>query len=327
MTRHRTPLYRHTGIALLRAAARSFSEVPDRWPDFGDIDLCVTWLRKVWDDRLFSDAVRQASPGVAARVDAILDGGPVPARRVRRTTMSLARYALRAAGRPTPFGWFAGTAPASLGSGTAVSWGYEHRALARPDALWLSTVIDLLEGMPELVDRTEVTWSNLVTERGGRLLVPKGPDAVSIRSTSVVRAVREATADRPVRTGTLAERIGAPHPGAGGVSAARTMLTSLIRQGFLITVVRAPMTDPEPLAPPAPDWPERVRSAWRRRANALAEYRTRLLPESDTDHILGSLLHMHHNRARGIDPDHESLCHHLVRAAARAWLNLNTAVS
>ncbi|MFI1481892.1 lantibiotic dehydratase [Streptomyces sp. NPDC020747] len=65
---------------------------------------------------------------------------------------------------------------------------------------------------------------------------------------------------------------------------------------------------------------ERVVTAWASRRAALETYRTAL-----TDHgaeptdVLPSLLHMHHNRAAGIDPDNETICRHLARTAALSW--------
>jgi thiopeptide-type bacteriocin biosynthesis protein len=65
-------------------------------------------------------------------------------------------------------------------------------------------------------------------------------------------------------------------------------------------------------------WDGEVTTAWRQRAGALAAYR-RALPEgADTDAVLEALLHMHHNRAVGLDPDGERVCRRLARQAARA---------
>ncbi|WP_146060379.1 lantibiotic dehydratase C-terminal domain-containing protein [Amycolatopsis sp. CA-128772] len=58
---------------------------------------------------------------------------------------------------------------------------------------------------------------------------------------------------------------------------------------------------------------------WRARAAALADYRTRLGADADLDAVLESLLHMHHNRAAGIDRDGENTCRRLARHAAFAW--------
>jgi thiopeptide-type bacteriocin biosynthesis protein len=58
--------------------------------------------------------------------------------------------------------------------------------------------------------------------------------------------------------------------------------------------------------------------AWRQRAEAVAAYRTTLDANADTTHILESLLHIHHNRYRGIDRDGEGTCRRLARQTALA---------
>ncbi|MFF8573165.1 hypothetical protein ACF06L_18330 [Streptomyces sp. NPDC015408] len=67
-------LYQHTGTALLRAAAMSLTGLPTWWPDPSDTEACGRWLRQVWADARFADAVRQASGDLATRVDAICAG-------------------------------------------------------------------------------------------------------------------------------------------------------------------------------------------------------------------------------------------------------------
>ncbi|HWD81862.1 MAG TPA: lantibiotic dehydratase C-terminal domain-containing protein, partial [Kribbella sp.] len=66
-------------------------------------------------------------------------------------------------------------------------------------------------------------------------------------------------------------------------------------------------------------WAEHVAGPWRSRAAALADYRARLGVDVDLDAVLESLLHMHHNRAMGIDRDGENTCRRLARHAALAW--------
>jgi class I lanthipeptide synthase len=68
-----------------------------------------------------------------------------------------------------------------------------------------------------------------------------------------------------------------------------------------------------------PGWEGEVAEAWQARAAALASYRQALPVCADTDTILESLLHMHHNRALGIDRDGERNCRRLARQAALAW--------
>ncbi|ODA69163.1 hypothetical protein [Streptomyces sp. AVP053U2] len=62
-------LYQHTGAALLRAAAMPLTGLPTWWPDPSDTEACGRWLRQVWADARFADAVRQASDDLATRVD------------------------------------------------------------------------------------------------------------------------------------------------------------------------------------------------------------------------------------------------------------------
>ncbi|SNQ46605.1 conserved hypothetical protein [Frankia canadensis] len=61
--------------------------------------------------------------------------------------------------------------------------------------------------------------------------------------------------------------------------------------------------------------------AWWDRTTALADYRTLLADSAsmDLDATLVALLHAHHIRALGIDPDRERTCLHLARAAALSW--------
>jgi thiopeptide-type bacteriocin biosynthesis protein len=64
---------------------------------------------------------------------------------------------------------------------------------------------------------------------------------------------------------------------------------------------------------------ESVLLAWDRRRAALTAYREKLEPEGDPLHVLRSLLHMHHVRAIGVDPERERVGRRLARAAALRW--------
>lgn len=66
-------------------------------------------------------------------------------------------------------------------------------------------------------------------------------------------------------------------------------------------------------------WPVEVTKAWQARTAALKSYRNALPDSADTTSILESLLHMHHNRALGINRDGERACRRLARQAALAW--------
>nr|WP_245880842.1 lantibiotic dehydratase [Streptomyces zhaozhouensis] len=62
--------------------------------------------------------------------------------------------------------------------------------------------------------------------------------------------------------------------------------------------------------------PDPVTLAWRRRATALDAYRRELAPQRAPHTVLGALLHRHHVRALGIDPDREQVTARLIRACA-----------
>lgn len=235
-------LYRHSGAALLRAAAAPLDGLGGDWPDLTDTLSCRAWLARVWRRAEFVEAVRVASPRLVERVNGL---DSVSDKQVRRACMSVLRYALRATSRHTPFGLFAGVAPATVGAGSKVRWGAGHRPVARVDAQWLAEVIDRLERDAELLVRLEVVFSTLAVVRGSRLDVPAGNGTVSVRHTRAVAAVHAAAAS-PIRfadlTAGLAETFPATKP-----AAVAAMVTELVRQRFLITSLRAPLTVTDPL--------------------------------------------------------------------------------
>lgn len=61
---------------------------------------------------------------------------------------------------------------------------------------------------------------------------------------------------------------------------------------------------------------EIVAAAWDQRQVTLAAYRQQLAEERDPATVLRSLLHDHHVRAVGVDPDRERVTNRLARAAA-----------
>ncbi|MFJ8754592.1 lantibiotic dehydratase [Streptomyces sp. NPDC102441] len=239
-------LYEHTGTALLRAAAAPRNQLPGWWPDPAGSDECMKWLDHVWSSQDVTGPIRQANRELALSIDAMRDGRAVTSKKVRRAALSTARYLLRATGRPTPFGLFAGVAPAALGPTAEVRWGSSHRAVARIDTLWLSSIIERLENCQELLERLDVVLNNLAARRGGRLQVPHGgPHGASIKYTSAVRAL-ETCASTPTRFSAVLEGLSEAFPGAGPAQI-RSTLTGLVRQGFLVTSLRAPLTVTDPL--------------------------------------------------------------------------------
>ncbi|CAO5240055.1 lantibiotic dehydratase [Frankia sp. AgKG'84/4] len=241
----RAPLYRHVDVALLRAAAAPLTDVPGRWPDLTDPGGCRHWLDEMWSRPDVADAMRQASPSLGAGVDALLAGRAAGDKRIRSATLSTMRYLLRSIGRPTPFGLFAGVAPISLGTTARAGWGEKHRGVARVNTGWLADIISRLERCPDLLERLPVMVTSLAVRRSGRLEVPHGPNRATIRYTRAVAAVADLAA-APVRFDSLRDRLSDDF--SVGRSQVQDMLTDLVRQGYLLTSLRAPFTITEPFA-------------------------------------------------------------------------------
>jgi hypothetical protein len=238
------PLFVHRGIALLRAAAMPLSSPPPSVPDLADVDSCRSWLAEVWSLPGFALAVDQASSGLSAQVAAALEGR-LAAVKVRRVTESVTRYLLRASGRPTPFGLFAGVAPVTVEPEAHAQWGTRHRPVARVDTLWLSEVLDRLEEELLLLRSIDVIFNNLALVRGSYLEVPSGPNRVRVAYTPAVRAVYEATTG-PFGFAALADKL-ADTFGTSDTGKVDQFLAGLVRQRVLITSLRAPTTVTDPL--------------------------------------------------------------------------------
>ncbi|MFG2696353.1 lantibiotic dehydratase [Kitasatospora sp. NPDC048407] len=247
-------MYEAVGPALLRAAARPAGSGPSWWPDLADTGTHATanwraWLQHVWSDAPFAASVEVAAgPQLAARVhEAVSDFDHVPRRRLRRLTASVMQYALRQQ-RATPFGLFAGVTAVPFGQfAVAPRWG-AARAVARPDARWLTTMVRELE--EAVGDLLPVTANQLRVRRGERVVLPVTrnpqdgePAEVSVRATPPVLNVLEAADSAvPVTLGELADRFP-----AAPADKVREMLGELVRQGFLISILRLPMTATDPL--------------------------------------------------------------------------------
>ncbi|WP_260614909.1 lantibiotic dehydratase [Streptomyces sp. WAC05292] len=195
-----------------------------------------------------------ASPDLADRVRQIRDGRPLPAAEVRRTVLAVLRYLLRARGRATPFGLFAGAAAARYGQIPALIVGSGHHAVAKPDATTVNALVARLEADPQLRPHLRLLTSALAVEYDGYVVIEhrppaepdRAPDQVRIRLTGPVREAL-AGARSPVLWNDLAARLSAAFPHAAS-AAVDKLLAGLVEQRVLLTDLRAPMTAADPLA-------------------------------------------------------------------------------
>ncbi|MFJ1582070.1 lantibiotic dehydratase [Streptomyces sp. NPDC088197] len=214
----------------------------------------MEWLRAAWSQDDVAEALEHASPVLASQVGALCLADDPADREVRRAAASVARYILRAEQRPTPFGLFAGVAPAAFGPRAGAAWGSEHAVVARASAEWLAAVVERLESFPELLERLPVILNNTVQVRGGQLVVPYESDTSGARRRAVeasmvltepVRVIMEA-AREPVCAGVLCDKLTADFPAAGR-ERARRLVHGLVRNHALITSLRAPSTETDAL--------------------------------------------------------------------------------
>ncbi len=254
-----TAAYRHAGALLVRATTHPDSlplpEPPDPSSPTDDAPAQgLAWLARVWQHDEVRQVVEAASPVLFQQTCAALAGRP-DARRTHRLVRSLVLYLLRWRGRATPFGLFAGVAPARIGGLAVARWADNHRAVARADALWLGAVIGHLEQHPSLLERLPVVANHAAVVRGEWLVVPGQPPEsrpgvfapleVAVRHAGPVRAAM-AAADEPIKFADLAKRLTVEYPGAAAEQIT-AMLAGLVTRHALLTSLRAPMTVPDAL--------------------------------------------------------------------------------
>ncbi|WP_078624435.1 lantibiotic dehydratase [Streptomyces monomycini] len=213
------------------------------------------WLSKVWHTPL-PEAISAASPALCQRVCEILDGTVADARRTRRTVRSVAAYLLRWNHRPTPFGVFAGVAPARPAATASVRWGEGYRTVLRPDSGWLSDLITQLEGSTALLARLTVQTNNTGRSRGKRYVVdgmPTGaraphsaPVELSIRLTQPVAAVLTAAVS-PIPYSVLLHRLADQFPTARP-DQLTGLVNDLLSKHVLISSLWPPMTSLDTLS-------------------------------------------------------------------------------
>ncbi|MFI9643731.1 lantibiotic dehydratase [Micromonospora sp. NPDC051925] len=248
-------MYRSVNDALMLRASVLHPGHPGKWPDLTSSDASATW-RPWLDEALtvpgFAVALEHASPELGERTRAAVNGELSHAD-VRRVVFAVMRYLLRATSRATPFGLFAGVAPATVNRVGVIRWGTAHRPFARIPAMWLARVLDGLESDPRLRRNLVVRANNLLVQRAGKVVLeyraatsdPRGaPAHLRIKATGSVRAVL-ALAAEPIRWADLCDKLAAEH-GAPQDGAER-LIRQMVAQRLLLTSLRPPSTQTDPL--------------------------------------------------------------------------------
>ncbi|WIX87996.1 lantibiotic dehydratase [Amycolatopsis sp. DG1A-15b] len=207
-------------------------------------------LRTALTDPVVREAVELSSTALAGALRNA-DAGRAATTEVDRAARTVARYLLRMAGRPTPFGLYSGVAVAAFDDATKVRLGPAHRKGVRVDAGWLTAVVLRLEGDPRVLRTLRVVANDLCFTRGDRLVLPYvandgGKETRSARELSVRRTppvdLVFARAREPIAFTALAGEVAAAFPRASG-AAIEKMLTGLVAQDMLLTDLRPSLTD------------------------------------------------------------------------------------
>ncbi|MFI7707497.1 lantibiotic dehydratase [Nonomuraea sp. NPDC049480] len=252
-------MYQYADAALLRATTWQPNQQLPPWPDLtsasADQLSWRRWLGLIWQIPALATAVQQASPDLAQRIGDMLDGHRITDPDARRLVLSTMRYLLRAQTRATPFGMFAGIAPARIAPARqpSVRISNGHDAVLHARSAWLAAVVDRLESTPALRRRLPVRTNDLLFERDGQIVLqhrshaqPNGrPAHVSVRATDPLRAALR-LAHLPVPCESLHAQLAVMFPTAAE-PAIDALLADLVRERLLLTSLRPPATASDPL--------------------------------------------------------------------------------
>ncbi|MGI5292079.1 lantibiotic dehydratase [Nonomuraea polychroma] len=250
------PRFAVTGAALLRVPAAPVARAARVRAD-ADGEEGMAFLEEALRDPLLREALEVSSDSLAGTLSRIEDGRPVEAAKRRRAVMATARYLLRMAGRPTPFGLLAGVALADFGDTAKIRLGRAHAKGVRPDAGWLATLLAGWERDPRVRRRLRVVANDLCVVRGDRLVLPYvrlggvedgggSTKELSVRYSEPVRLAMEWAA-RPVPYADLLDRLRARFPRASA-DTIEAMTGQLVEREVLLTDLRPPLSSPDPLA-------------------------------------------------------------------------------
>ncbi|MFI6845071.1 lantibiotic dehydratase [Kitasatospora sp. NBC_00085] len=256
------PVYSCNDTVLLRASALPASAAditrrsPDADPDSDAADVRAYVSGIVADPRV-RGAVAAASASLAAAADRTAAGQDIDEARLRRVAGSLSRYLIRMSTRPTPFGLMAGVALARFDDEPTAHLGRRHRKAVRPDTAWLVPVLARWERRPDVWRHLRLTVNDLCFVRGDRLVLPYVPDVTGARAPTegvteltlrhtpaVAAALRHA--EHPVPGSALAAHLADAFPQAPR-SAVDGLIGQLVAHDILLTDLRPPDSDPDPL--------------------------------------------------------------------------------
>ncbi|AEY85515.1 lantibiotic dehydratase [Streptomyces hygroscopicus subsp. jinggangensis 5008] len=213
-----------------------------------------------WRDPILREAILVSSPSLARRLEGIANGQPASGRKLGKAGRALARYQLRMATRPTPFGLMAGVAMGRFGDAPSAELGAHPEKRTHPDREWLRAVLRRRARETALHERGHVRLlvNNTCFVQGGRVVVPvarpatpavgeaaQGATRRTVRKTAAVAAVLT-EADRPVAAEELHQRLLTRFPTADG-GRMWDLLEKLVESDVLMADSWPPLSEKDPL--------------------------------------------------------------------------------
>ncbi|WP_026931899.1 lantibiotic dehydratase [Glycomyces tenuis] len=246
--------YTFSGFAYARA-----STLERPWPrpafDFNDHDAIlaragVRWLQQLWDRDDIRQVLTVASADLAERIEEILNGTQSQPKRLRSLLGSIYAYLARWERRSTPFGLFAGVAPARIGTETKTRLGTDHTAYRLPDAAALHTRAARYETDPDELAGLSICVNDFAQVRGDRLTIPSPASETHLSNGTVAEASVRASAPvlaaielagEPIGFDDLASRLHERFPGTA-LGRCRALVVQMVQAGALVTSARPAMT-------------------------------------------------------------------------------------
>lgn len=205
---------------------------------------------------VFEEAIAVASPSLYATLQRLET--KIKPRKARQRALTISRYFARMTTRATPFGLFAGVAMGVFGERTRATLpdATAHHKRTRPDMRWMMRIVQSFEERLDVVRQLSVSTNPAVLVRGERVVLPyltqhglssegERTEAVSLRYTPPVRYALD-LANSGIVFGELEDLIGKQYPSVGADRIA-SLLEQLFRQEFLLSSLRLPLSETDPL--------------------------------------------------------------------------------
>ncbi len=239
--------FKHCDFFVLRTPLLSFDEIL-AWSDAPDR---IKHLREIVTRPEVRDAIFVGSPDLEASVDLWLREPDTE--RGKRIEQALVRYFVRMAGRPTPFGLFAGCSTGLIEKETRLNFEDQSpcRRFSRLDMDYLSTLTETLSKDPEL--RKSLTYypNTSLYRAAGRIRYVESRVEKKVRSHHLV-AVEEneylqTTLQRAALGATAAALADALQSEEISAEEAAEFITELIDNQILVPDLGFTLTGPDPI--------------------------------------------------------------------------------